>query len=48
MNKWCKSCQINNLKIRFTNWSGENEEIDNFIYEVQLEIYDLRLSNCHT
>ena len=37
-NKWCKSCQRNNLKNNFTNWTSENEEIDNFIQEMQLKI----------
>jgi len=36
--KWCKSCQINNLKGNFTNWTSENEKIDNFIQEMQLKI----------
>ncbi|GBC02684.1 hypothetical protein RclHR1_04750012 [Rhizophagus clarus] len=39
-NKWCKSCQINNLKENFTNWTSENEKIDNFIQETQLKIND--------
>ena len=39
-NRWCKLCQINNLKIHFANWTSENEEIDNFIHEVQLKISD--------
>ena len=34
--KWCKSCQINNLK--FTNWASGNENIDDFIQEMQLKI----------
>ena len=37
-NRWCKSCEINNLKICFTNWTSESEEIDNFIHEMQLKI----------
>ncbi|CAB5393106.1 unnamed protein product [Rhizophagus irregularis] len=36
--KWCKPCQINNLKNNFTNWTSENEKIDNLIQEMQLEI----------
>ncbi|EXX62724.1 Ssk2p [Rhizophagus irregularis DAOM 197198w] len=35
-NKWCKLCQINNLKENFTNWTSGNEKIDNFIQEIQL------------
>ncbi|RGB29504.1 hypothetical protein C1646_818461 [Rhizophagus diaphanus] len=35
---WCKSCQINNLKQNFTNWTSGNEKIDNLIQEFQLEI----------
>src|SRR5256886_17608757 len=34
--KWCKPCQIDNLKGNFTT-SG-NEKIDNFIQEMQLKI----------
>src|SRR2546430_11081192 len=34
--KWCKPCQIDNLKGNFTT-SG-NETIDNFIQEMQLKI----------
>ena len=38
--KWCKSCQINEFKAKFTNWSG-NEEINYFIQEMQLQFdYD--------
>src|SRR5688572_18764446 len=39
--KWCKPCQINNLK---ENWTSENEKIDNFIQEMRLKIdypYDI-------
>ena len=36
--KWCKPCQIDNLKRNFTNWTSENEKIDNFIQEMQLKI----------
>ena len=35
---WCKTCQINNLKGNFTNWTSGNEKIDNFIQEMQLKI----------
>ena len=34
--KWCKPCQIDNLKGNFTT-SG-NEKVDNFIQEMQLDI----------
>src|ERR1700722_5873045 len=36
--KWCNQCQINYLKGNFTNWTSENEKIDNFIQEKQLKI----------
>jgi len=36
--KWCKPCQINNLKNNFTNWTSGNEKIDYFIQEMQLKI----------
>ncbi|CAB4420289.1 unnamed protein product [Rhizophagus irregularis] len=36
--KWCKSCQISNLKNNFTNWTSKNEKIDKFIQEMQLKI----------
>jgi hypothetical protein len=36
--EWCKSCQINDLKDNFTNWTSENEQIDYFIQEIQLRI----------
>ncbi|CAB5379073.1 unnamed protein product [Rhizophagus irregularis] len=32
----CKPCQLNHLKNNFTNWTSENELIDNFIQEKQL------------
>ena len=37
--KWCKSCQIDDLKKNFTNWTSGNEKIDGFIQEMQLKIY---------
>ena len=36
--KWCKPCQIGNLKGNFTNWTSGNEKIDNIIQEMQLKI----------
>ena len=36
--KWCKPCQIDNLKENFTNWTSGNEKIDNFIQGMQLKI----------
>ena len=36
--EWCKPCQINNLKINFTNRTSGNEKIDNLIQEMQLKI----------
>ncbi|UZO06216.1 uncharacterized protein OCT59_026547 [Rhizophagus irregularis] len=35
--KWCKPCQISNLKKNFTNWTSKNEKIDKFIQEMQLK-----------
>ncbi|PKY32978.1 hypothetical protein RhiirB3_451553 [Rhizophagus irregularis] len=39
---WCKSCQKNDLKKNFTNWTSGNEKIDNLIQGKQLGI-----NNCH-
>src|SRR5437773_1679920 len=39
--KWCKSCQISQLKKNFTNWTSKNEKFDKFIQEMQLRINDL-------
>ena len=39
--EWCKLCQISDLKNNFTNWTSENEKIDNLIQEMQLEINEL-------
>src|SRR5687768_15653205 len=36
--KWCRPCQINNLKGNFANWTSGNEKIDDFIQEMQLKI----------
>src|SRR2546421_617910 len=36
--KWCKPCQIDNLKGNFTNWTSGNEKIDVCIQEMQLII----------
>src|SRR5688572_27714641 len=36
--KWCKPCQINNLKGNFKNWTSRNEKIDELIQEMQLKI----------
>src|SRR5206468_10703217 len=36
--KWCKPCQIDNLKGNVTNWTSGNEKIDGFIQEMQLKI----------
>jgi hypothetical protein len=35
--KWCKPCEINNIKKKFANLSG-NEKIDELIQEMQLKI----------
>src|SRR5688572_30233144 len=39
--KWCKPCQIDNLKGNFTNWTSGNEKIDKLIQEMQLKIGDV-------
>ena len=39
--KWCKPCQMDNLKENFTNWTSGNEKIDNLIQEMQLKIDDV-------
>ncbi|UZO14478.1 uncharacterized protein OCT59_005935 [Rhizophagus irregularis] len=36
--KWCKPCQINNMKQNLANWTSGNEKIDEFIQEIQLNI----------
>jgi predicted nucleic acid-binding Zn-ribbon protein len=36
--KWCKQCQLNQLKINFANWTSGNERIDDFIQERQLKV----------
>jgi hypothetical protein len=36
--KLCKPCRINDLKVNFVNWTSGNEEIDNFIQEMQLNL----------
>ena len=36
--RWCKPCQIDNLKGNFTNWTSGNEKIDELIQEMQLKI----------
>ncbi|EXX70347.1 Ypk2p [Rhizophagus irregularis DAOM 197198w] len=38
IHKWYKSCQISYLKSNFTNWTSGNENIDQFIQEMQLKI----------
>ena len=40
MRKWCKPCQIDFLKANFTSWTSGNEQIDEFIQEMQLKIDD--------
>jgi hypothetical protein len=41
--KWCKPCQINQLKNDFTNWTSGNEKIDDFIQKKQLEFKNNKL-----
>src|SRR5581483_3207817 len=36
---WCKSCQIDNLKKSFINWTSGNEIVDNYIQEKQQKIH---------
>jgi hypothetical protein len=36
--KWCKQCQINNLKQNFECWTSGSKVIDNYIQEMQLKI----------
>jgi hypothetical protein len=37
-NKWCKPCQINDLKNDFMNRTSGNENVDNLIQEMQLKV----------
>jgi hypothetical protein len=37
MEKLCGQCQINYFKVNFTKWTSNNEQIDNFIQEMQLK-----------
>ncbi|GBB88961.1 hypothetical protein RclHR1_15590002 [Rhizophagus clarus] len=36
--RWCKPCQINNIKKNFATYSSGNEKIDEFIQEIRLNI----------
>ncbi|UZO08935.1 uncharacterized protein OCT59_029178 [Rhizophagus irregularis] len=36
--KWCKQCEINQLKNNFTNWTSGNIKFDDFIQKMQLKI----------
>ena len=36
--EWCKSCQTNDLKMKFTNWTSGNKQIDDLIQEVRSKI----------
>src|SRR6266496_6571787 len=38
--RWCKPCQIDDLKNNFTNWTSGNEKVDNFIQDMHLKIND--------
>uniref|UniRef100_U9TKW6 Uncharacterized protein n=1 Tax=Rhizophagus irregularis (strain DAOM 181602 / DAOM 197198 / MUCL 43194) TaxID=747089 RepID=U9TKW6_RHIID len=40
--KWCKECQINQLKNNFSDWTSGNIKIDDFIQKMQLKI-----NGCH-
>ncbi|GES95305.1 kinase-like domain-containing protein [Rhizophagus clarus] len=37
-NKWCKQCQIDQLKNNFTNWTSGNVKLDQFIQKMQLKV----------
>ncbi|UZO08933.1 uncharacterized protein OCT59_029176 [Rhizophagus irregularis] len=41
--KWCKECQINQLKNDFTNWTSGNIKLDDFIQKMQLKIYEYNI-----
>jgi hypothetical protein len=36
--KWCKPCHINNFEKNFEKWTSGNENIDNFVQQMQLKI----------
>ena len=36
--EWYRSCQINDLKTIFTNWTSGNRKIDEFVQEIQSRI----------
>jgi hypothetical protein len=36
--EWCRNCELNDLKLNFTNWTSKNNEIDNLIRKMQLKI----------
>jgi hypothetical protein len=38
--RWCKPCQINDIKSNFANWTSGNINVDNLIQELQLKIND--------
>jgi hypothetical protein len=42
---WCESCYKNDLKMNFINWTSGNEDIDNFIQEIQLNYISRRYSS---
>jgi hypothetical protein len=35
IDEWCKSCQIEDLKLNFMNWTSENKMIDYLIQRIQ-------------
>ncbi|EXX74381.1 Rad53p [Rhizophagus irregularis DAOM 197198w] len=39
--EWCNPCQINYLKANFENWTSGSKQIDDYIQEKQLQIYNL-------
>ncbi|CAB4441457.1 unnamed protein product [Rhizophagus irregularis] len=40
--KWCKTCEISQLKENFANWTSDNKHIDHLIQEMQLKINNFK------
>jgi hypothetical protein len=38
IDKWCKQCEINQLRNNFINWTSGNVKLDEFIQKMQLNI----------
>ncbi|UZO21113.1 uncharacterized protein OCT59_013514 [Rhizophagus irregularis] len=41
INEWCKSCQIEDLKLNFMNWTSKNKIIDYLIQGIQLRMVNI-------